>query len=224
MHHDTDFKEALNQQGILLMDGFLLADTFDNLRAESLSFLDYAHEHRAEVDGANEQRGGTPAMSLRIGSNGPLLSAFYSHPSMLSMLTHITGMEIKPSSSRGCFNYYMQAGDHMSLHRDVEGCEVTVITCLVEDCVQAGSKGGMLRLYPERCHEPISSIRAKPEEGALTLRVQPSQTLVMYGGSIPHQLLPIEVGQRRIVSALCFSATPKQHTSPNRTSWGWETE
>ena len=95
----------------------------------------------------------------------------------------------------------------MSLHRDVEGCDLTVITCLVEDGVRSGSEGGMLRLYPGRCHEPLSSIRSQPEEGALTVRIQPGQTFVMYGGSIPHQLLPMEAGQRRIVSALCFSAT-----------------
>jgi hypothetical protein len=64
--------------------------------------------------------------------------------------------------------------------------------------------GGMLRLYPDRLCERLSAIRANPERGAIKLRLMPRQTVVMFGGIVPHAILPVADGQVRIVSVLCY--------------------
>jgi hypothetical protein len=52
--------------------------------------------------------------------------------------------------------------------------------------------------------EPLSAVRASPEDGALRLRLEVGQTIILCGGLIPHTLLPVAEGQERIVSVLCY--------------------
>lgn len=66
--------------------------------------------------------------------------------------------------------------------------------------------GGRLCLYPDRLFEPLSIIRATPQQGAIKVRLDPGQTIVLFGGLVPHALLKVAAGQARIVSVLCYRA------------------
>src|SRR5262249_3511959 len=112
---------------------------------------------------------------------------------------------LRPTGSLGTYSYYVRAGDFLDIHRDIVECDVAVISCLSDG--QAGDgEGGRLCLYPDRLFEALSSIRATPELGAVKLRLDPGQTVVLYGGVLPHTLLRVAEGQTRIVSVLCYCA------------------
>jgi hypothetical protein len=117
---------------------------------------------------------------------------------------------VTPTGERGTYSYYVRQGDYLALHRDVEACDVAVITCVYESALNVG---GGLCVYPDRIHEPLSAIRAAPERGMVSVPLRPGQTVVMLGGIVPHHVLPMAQGQVRIVSVLCYRALPDRGVS-----------
>ena len=83
-------------------------------------------------------------------------------------------------------------------------CELVVNTCLHEARPEAADEG--LRAYPTRSDEPLSQIRERPSVGAISVPIRPGQSLVMFGGIVPHEVLPMSAGQTRIMSLLCYAA------------------
>lgn len=129
--------------------------------------------------------------------------ALYHASWMTDFLRAVCGADAQPTGGLGTYSYYERQGDYLELHRDVVTCDVSVITCL-HDVPEPTGSGGALCLYPDRTQEPISAIRATPDQGAHLIRLMPSQTLVMLGGVVPHALLPVTSSQLRIVSVLCY--------------------
>lgn len=164
----------------------------------------------ATSDGA--ANGEPPLQRRRCAWGGQVQGAIYHAGWMLQFLRELTGVAPVPNSRFGGYIYYTRPGDHVGIHRDDETCEVAAITCLY-DGPHAVADGGVLRVYPTRLAEPLAAIRATPEEGAVTLRLRPGQTLVMFGRILPHAVLPVTAGQRRIVSALCYQV-PSRATRP----------
>ena len=146
-----------------------------------------------------------PARRFRNCSGGPVQDAFYHAPWVLDLLRGLTSPALAPTGPRGTFSFYVRPGDFLDIHRDIQTCDVAVITCL-HDGSRAPGDGGSLCLYPERLFEPLSSVRATPDAGALRLRLGVGQTIVLCGGLVPHALLPVAEGQRRVVSVLCYHA------------------
>jgi hypothetical protein len=115
----------------------------------------------------------------------------------------MVGHDLAPTGQVGSYSYYLRAGDHLALHRDVVGCDLAVITCLCDTGGGAGP-GGTLLLYPGRNLETLGVIRATPEQGAIAVSLSPGHSLVLLGGIVPHSVSPVTEGQRRVVSLLCF--------------------
>jgi len=65
-------------------------------------------------------------------------------------------------------------------------------------------QGGALVVYPDRMTEPLSCLRAAPNDGAVAVSMNAGDTIVMYGGLLPHRIRRTATGQARIVSVLCF--------------------
>jgi hypothetical protein len=177
------------------------------LLAEALTSARQATEGFVPASDREEIRGGRPARRFLNASGGPAQEAFYKAPWLLSFLRDITCPILVPTGPLGTYSYYARPGDYLAIHRDIVSCDVAVITCL-SDASEAHATGGMLCLYPDRLFEPLSTIRATPESGAQKVRLKPGQTIVMYGGIVPHALLPVSTGQARIVSVLCYRLFP----------------
>lgn len=156
------------------------------------------------VDSDDEDvRGGSPARRLASAPGGGVQDAFYASSWVLGFLKDVAGVPLVPTGERGTYSYYVQPGDHLALHRDIVTCDLAVITCLRDTYGSAGG-GGLLYLYPERHAEPLAAIRATPSRGAVAVRLEPGQTIVMFGGIVPHLLTPVGAGQERIISILCY--------------------
>lgn len=191
--------------------GFAVTDTIpdpatlDALRLEAWAAYESADRQECETDDGEEGRGGMPRRRLYSAGAGPTQDAFYHDPVLAQQLSALCGMTITPSGSRGSYSYYAANGDFLDLHRDVDTCDVTLITVL-HDTTDAGSASGALVLYPDRLGEPLSEIRTCPDDGAVVLKLVPGQSIILLGGVVPHYVAPVVTGQARVISALCFLA------------------
>lgn len=208
---ETYFPKVIIESNLLKNGGFgvfaglLDAYTLPLMLEEAVSLYPEAYGSEVPVSDGEEVRGGNPARRFLSTPGGAVQDAFYSADWMLAFLREVTGTLVVPTGARGTYSYYARPGDYLALHRDVEMCDLAVITCLYEGAVSDdGGDGGRLCLYPTRIFEPLSTIRQTPERGAVKVRLMPGQTVVMFGGVVPHALLPVVEGQMRIVSVLCY--------------------
>ena len=188
-----------------MVEGFLNQQGYDLMLAEALQLATGAHVSDVSVSDEEEIRGGAPARHFRSVAGGPVQEAFYNSPVMLEFLRELCNVVLAPLGGRGTYSFYAQTGDYLAIHRDIEFCDVAVITCLYNG-PRHDADGGALCLYPSRLFEPLSVVRSTPGEGAVLVNLEPGQTIIMFGGIIPHTLLPVSAGQTRIVSVLCYRA------------------
>lgn len=172
------------------------------LAAEASACHASANVQRAERP-PDEDTGprGQPARWLESAVGGPHLLALYHSPRVLAHLRAITGLAWRPSGGHGTFSYYRAPGHHLDLHRDVDDCDLAVITCIQ----RSGTGVPGLVLYPGRCRDSLRAIRATPDVGAVTIELAIGESLVLLGGHVPHRLPALAAGQVRVVAPLCFT-------------------
>ena len=197
--------ELMKRGGFEVFEGLIATTTRNEMLSEAVALLPEATDCEVQMSDDEEVRGGTPRRRFANGRGGPLQQAFNTAPWLLDFLRGLTNPALIYTGEVGTYSYYLRTGDYLEIHRDIVTCDVAVITCLYDNS-SADQDGGQLRLYPERRREPLSMIRATPQRGAANVRLGIGQTIVMYGGIIPHALLPLAEGQTRIVSVLCFKA------------------
>jgi hypothetical protein len=202
--------------GFAIYTGLPDPATFSRLRAEArAAFVDAEPQEWWGRDrGADEQndlsadRRTQPRRSYLLSLGGPVQAAMCQSTQLVRFLSSECGLELRPSASRGSYSYYSRTGDFLDLHRDLETCDVAMITVL-HDNTSPMSPSGALVLYSDRMTEPVAAIQARPEFGGKTIKLAPAQTIVMFGGIVPHRVLPVVEGQARVVSVVCFRAAAK---------------
>lgn len=151
-----------------------------------------------------DSRRGNPARRLASAPAGPALGAFYSSAHVRAALHRLTGLSWIPSGPKGSYSYYCAPGHYLDLHRDIEECDLALITCVHERDTPRNGVSGTLQLWPQRAEERLAAIRANPSAGRRLVRLQPGQSLVILGGIIPHAVGAIEDEHVRITAPLCF--------------------
>jgi len=194
----------MGQGGYAVLPDLLEPGRLQDLLEEAVRCSSQAQETWTAHSDAEEERGGNPARRFLTAAGGSLQTALYLSAGMREMLSGIARLPVVPTGEGGTFIYYVRPGDFLTIHRDIVTCDLAVITCLHDD--GGNGSGGKLCLYPERLLEPLSAIRAEPAKSARLLRLQPGRTLVLFGGVVPHGVLPVEPGQSRLVSVLCYRA------------------
>jgi hypothetical protein len=178
---------------------------FSALLSEALSLYPTAtSQENWDVD-HEELRGGKPRRKLLSTGAGPVQDALYAQTSLHQWLSAECRLTIVPSGNRGSYSYYVRDGDFLDLHRDIETCDVTMITVLHDNSLPIDSAGALV-IYPGHIGKPLSAVRERPHEGASVVKVAAGQTIIMFGGVVPHRVLPVAQGQVRIISVLCFQA------------------
>jgi len=200
---------AIRDSALMKAGGCAIHDHFPNaagcarMLEEARQCLRGAVVSTVETSDGEEVRGGNPAHRFISASGGEEQDALYRDPEWTRFLSGICNAPVRPTGERGTYTYYARPGDHLALHRDIETCDIAVITCLL-DLHREGSTSGLTCIYPTRQHEPLSRIRATPSCGALRVRLPVGHTMVMFGGLVPHLIEPVGHGELRIVSILCF--------------------
>jgi hypothetical protein len=194
----------MSQGGFAVYEGLVNRELFGRLLEESFRLYEHAQENREPISDQEVWRGGNPARQFLSVGGGDVQAAFYQSPEILGILIRLSGVTIRPTGGKGTFSYYARPGDYLAIHRDIEKCDLAVITCLYE--TYSEGTAGKLALYPRRLSEPLPAIRATPTLGYLPQLLLPGQTIILFGGIVPHQILPVAQGQVRIVSILCYEA------------------
>ena len=175
------------------------------LRDESFACLANAHEAYVDEHDGEDDRGGSPDRWLETAVGGPLLRRFYAAPLVRALLHRLTGLEWSPTGTEGTYSFYRRRGHHLGIHRDVDECDLAVITCLHDAGHEhAAGEAGTLVVYPGRADEPLSAVRARPNEGAVRVRLPAGQSAIVFGGIVPHRVAPVVDGQVRVVAPLCY--------------------
>lgn len=199
----------MRQGGFATYDGLLNDQVFAGLLNEALSRSETAVETHIAVSDVEEWQGGNPARRFLSAAGGDVQTALYQDPAVCERLATLCGVSLRPSGGFGVFTYYSRPGDHLAIHRDIERCDLAVITCLQESHPEG--TGGKLVVYPDRLNEPLSALRATPDHGGIPQALLPGQTILLFGGIVPHQVLPVAEDQARIVSILCYEAAGTGH-------------
>lgn len=180
-----------------------------NLLLDEALAIPSIRENIVAEDDGEEVRGGSPKRRFLSSGGGEFQRQIYQSDWLNDFLRSLTTPELCPTGEGGTYSHYSRSGDFLAIHRDIVTCDVALITCLRNEAPELAGDGGKLCLYPGRIYEPLSSIRKSPERGMEKIALEEGQTLVFYGGIIPHALLPVAEGQVRTVSVLCFSSFPK---------------
>jgi hypothetical protein len=195
----------MRQGGFAIYQGLPDAMTITRLYNEAAERYPHANIQEKSDDDFVEGRGGAPRRSLLMAEAGAVQDAWYNSAWLSNFLSTACGIPIVPSGNRGSYSYYARPGDFLDLHRDIETCDVAVITVL-SDNSDPSDQAGALVLYPNRFHEPLSTIRERPYDGAYVVKLSRGQTIILFGGIVAHRLLPVREGQARVISVLCFRA------------------
>jgi hypothetical protein len=194
----------MKRGGFDVFEGLVDEHMRSGMLSEALTLLPGAVECEVQVSDDEEVRGGKPRRRFANGPGGALQQGFNTAPWLLDFLRDLTNPRLIYTGEVATYSYYLRTGDYLEIHRDIVTCDVAVITCLHD--LALDDDGGCLCLYPDRVLDPLSQIRATADQGAVKVRVGPGQTIVLYGGIVPHALLPVFEGQARIVSVQCYRA------------------
>ena len=191
--------------GVTLVDGLPNPAWCEALWVEARDA--YADAARQELDHGDDAdgRGGTPQRALWTAGGGPIQDELYAATWLSEYLSGQCGMAIRPTGNRGSYSYYMQPGDFLGLHLDIDSCDVTLITVL-HDATDPHDPAGALAVYPQRIGWPLRTVRAEAYNGMMHVKARPGQSVVLLGGMVPHFVVPMSAGCTRVISALCFRA------------------
>ena len=190
----------------------ILATEANAMRAKAKRFL------VMNSDGS-EGRGGAPARAFRSTDGGDIHWRIHSSSRVTGALGRLCNTSVQPTGA-GIYTYYDQAGDFLGLHRDEEGCDVALITCLTSN--DTSRLAGGLHVYPEYIGKPLSKLHANRKLSGVAVTLERGDTAVLLGGIVPHGVTALLPGQERIVAINCYRIQPVQNSpvrqSPSRRS------
>ncbi|GGK68860.1 hypothetical protein [Ornithinimicrobium pekingense] len=191
--------------GVMVVDGLPEPGVLGALTQEAHSRYAESDRQDVDVDDGTAGRGGTPARHLYTSGGGPVQDALYNAPWLSDYLSHLCGTRVRPTGTRGSYSYYVHPGDHLGLHLDIETCDVTLISVLRDDAGPDRPSGGLL-VHAAHLGRDLHEVRRLGEVGLGLVKAAPGQSIVLLGGLLPHETLPVDPGGTRIISALCFVA------------------
>jgi hypothetical protein len=189
-------------RGFTTYDRLVPADALAEMTEEAREAYWQAREQRQQRRVGDEGRRSHPPRRLVSGGGGAAQDEVYQSGWLRDVLADLCRLPVEATGSRGSVNYYTRAGDFMGLHLDVVECELVVLTVLA-DRSDPDDQWGAYELFPGHVGAPLSSVRAGAPDRVVT-KLGPGQSLVLFGGLVPHLVRPVRDGQHRIVSALCF--------------------
>ena len=187
--------------GYLVLSGLFDAETLRAMRAEADSVRVQGHRGCVVESDGTEGRGGSPGRAFRSGAGGDIHFRLHGCQQMAKTLGGLCGATVS-STGGGSYSYYERPGDFLALHRDVLQCDIAIITSLTKSIVDGSA--GELVVYPRFIREPLSTVRKAGRTSGTSVPLDRGQTVILLGGIVPHEVVPICAGQERIVAINCY--------------------
>ena len=191
----------LVRSGGVVVSRLVSAGFVDDLRMEAYAQHPAAREALLRLGQSRDGERGAPDRWLEIATGGVALHAFIHSQTVLDYLHRLTALDWTPLGDQGAYSYYRRPGHYLGLHRDIVNCDLTVITCIAR---RGQGTGGVLLTYPARCRESIEGLRRSPYRGARGVMLQVGESAILLGGTVPHQLTPLDGTQIRVVAPICY--------------------
>jgi hypothetical protein len=204
-------RERLASSHLVRSGGVVRRRVLDPVSLQTLAddaLAAHAHAEEARVEDTRGRARGDPDRWLESATAGDALDRFTRSEELLSVLREETGVAWVPAGP-GTWSYYRRAGHHLGLHRDIAVCDLAVITCVVDEGGTGDS--GLLRTWPGRVRDPLDAVRRDPR-GHVDVRARAGDTILLLGGLVAHQVLPLADGHLRVVAPVCYQPKP-------RTAW-----
>jgi hypothetical protein len=150
---------------------------------------------------AIEERGGSPGRAFTSAHGSAVQWTIFSAPALVASVEEWCGLSATPTGG-GSYSYYEQAGDYLSLHRDIVQCDLTLITCLKD--IRTAGDGGELLVYSNHIGASLAETRRAGRAAATPLPIGRGDTVALLGGVVAHEVSAMQPGQERIVSVMCY--------------------
>ncbi|MCL4783847.1 MAG: hypothetical protein KJZ70_12500 [Bryobacterales bacterium] len=186
--------------GFLALAGFPGAAALSAIRTEAADALRDSERQEWPEPKPSDWRGGQPQRFLGGVTAGPRMNEMFARRETVAMLRGLLGANLRCAGG-GSLTVYERPGDRLGLHRDIETCDVTLVTCIWEEGERRES---VLRAYPEYAHCALSLIPADRASLGCTVSLRPGDSAILLGGVVPHEVTPMAAGQRRVVSLVCY--------------------
>lgn len=186
--------------GFLALRGFPGEEALASIRTEAADALRNSERQEWPEPRPADWRGGQPQRFLGGITAGPCMNEMFARRETVAMLRGLLGANLRCAGG-GSLTVYERPGDRLGLHRDIEACDVTLVTCLWEE---GERREGVLRVYPEYSALPLSMVPASRANLGLTVDLHAGDSAVLLGGVVPHEVTPMAPGQRRVVSLVCY--------------------
>jgi hypothetical protein len=190
--------------GYLAVSGLIGSSFLEALKAEAEGARPVGQRATVPVSDGTEGRGGSPARAFRSSPGGEVHWALHGSPQLADALGQICGVAMT-STGGGTYSFYEQEGDFLALHRDVDSCDIALITCLSQRCSEQPA-GGLL-VFPGRHHQGLSQVRSAGKAAGVSVSLVPGDTAILLGGLVPHEVTPVAAGQERVVAINCYRLT-----------------
>lgn len=191
--------------GFTIIPDLFTGAELEELHAEALSARASAVRSVSAEFIDNEGRGGSPQRAFFTAHADMSQWRLFNTPEIMALLNRLTGLAVVPTGG-GTFSYYECVGDFLALHRDVETCDLTALTCIQES--EPASGDGKLLVYPEHIMEPLSTVRAAGRAAGRSVPLRFGETAFLLGGIVPHEVTPMGSGSPRVVSVMCYRVIP----------------
>lgn len=191
--------------GFAVIRGLFREEDLRELVAEAAAARAKGRRNELPWSEKQEERGGSPCRAFTSAPGRSVQWRLFSAPALLGWVRRVCGLWAQPTGG-GSFTYYENTGDFLALHRDIITCDLAVITCLKETA--PGNAGGGLLLYPKHLMASLSSVRMAGKAAGTLAPLRPGDTIALLGGIVPHEVMPMEPQQARIVSVMCYRVLP----------------
>jgi hypothetical protein len=184
--------------GFTVVQNLLSTEELAELMAEAAAARPHAARNELATSDGTEGRGGSPARAFASSPAGMIQWKIFGTPERAAQISAICGLQVTATGG-GSYAFYERVGDFLAIHRDIEACDLAVITCLADTAASGG-----LVVYPKYWKTPLSVVRAASKSEAHALSMGPGESAILLGGVLPHEVMPMEPGQERIVSLMCY--------------------
>jgi hypothetical protein len=190
-------------RGFRVYEHLLSDNEFSRLRREAIAYYPEAGHDVYFGPPRGVDRTANPVRQFAHVNGGPVQQTIFGSESLLNFLTSECDLTVRTDKESGTYSYYVREGDFIGLHLDREACDLVLITILNDNSSLAELDGALV-VYPEEIATPLTRLQERGSPDAIPLKPRVGQSVLLFGGVVPHFIAPVRLGQDRVIAVSCY--------------------